>query len=366
MAETKNIGVIAEIISSQIFTEMKWDVSDKTDINWDCCMRSHLTKAQQNAEKPKIKTHPTDIVFSYPDPYNSEVTIYVQTDLKSYSKKTIRNYSDIMKTIRSLSEQVECSSKSQEWRSEFLLQQPSNYKVHGMLFIYNHDEMYDDDLLTKLSGVPNADYSLPSDSMMAIFDPKTIRFLLSSVEEINRRRNIPCDSKSDEILWQKIPSREKCGFFYPDKHNKISVKDTKLPASIEMITSGMLMFTYEHDFFVKIDGDTVKRENKKILNIFWSEDALTKNPFIFVLEYIFNYQLLSQFDRIYICTPFSSESSSYLQQAITSYAGMYSFNAQQLTILKDTVISIPIHTKTVSIFDFQVASKNHSRICDFG
>ncbi|EJH2587900.1 TPA: hypothetical protein ACVO3I_002655 [Vibrio diabolicus] len=366
MAETKHIGAIAEIISSQIFTEMKWHISDKTDINWDCCMRSHLTKRQQEAEQPKVKTHPTDVVFSYPDPYNSEVTIYVQTDLKSYSKETIQNYSGIMKTIRSLAQQVECSSKSQEWRNEFLLQQPSKYVVHGMLFIYNHDKEYDADLFSKLAGVPNAEYGLPADSVMAVFDPKIIRFLLSVVEEINRRRAIPTDTPAEEILWQKIPERNKCGFFYPDKHNKISFKGSQRPASLEMITSGMLMFEYEHDYFYDVDGNQITRYKKKILNIFWNEEIVSKNPFIFILEYIFNYQLMNQFDRIYICTPFSSNSGEYLRNAITSYAGMYSFNNQQLETLREKVVSIPIHKMTLSIFDFQVASKDHNRICDFG
>lgn len=365
MAETKHIGAIAEIISSQIFNEMKWHTGDETDVNWKCCMDSHLTKAQREAKNPKEKTHPSDIVFSYSDPYDSEVTIYVQTDLKSYKKATIENYRGIRSTISSLAQQVECSQKSPEWRSKYLLKQHSKFKVHGMLFIYNHDNEYDDELFDKLSGVPNSEYSMPENSMMAVFDPRLIRFLLSTVEEINKRRNIPADTTAEEILWQKIPDRDKCSFFYPDKHNKLSVKGGGSSASLEMITSGMLMFSYEHDFFKHIEGDKVITDRKKVLNIFWDEDVKSKEAFVFVLEYIFNYQLLNQFDRIYISTPFSSTSGTYLKDAITYYAGKYSFNSQQLKTVRENIISIPIHTKTVSIYDFQVGSEQHNRICNF-
>lgn len=365
MAETKNIDAIAGIISSRIFNELRWEISDKTDLNWDCCMRSHLTKAQLEAKTPTKKTHPTDVVFSYTDPYDSDVTKYIQTDLKSYSKATIETsqYGAIQRNIRSLAQQVECSSRSPEWRDKFLHEQNSKYIVHGMLFIYNHDSEYDGELLEKLSSVPSAEFGLPENSMIAVFPPRMIRFLLSVTEEIECRRNLPDDIRQPEdILWQKIPQYEDCGFFYPDKHNKLSTKGIHLPASLEMVTSGLLFYSYQHNFVRNNEGEKL---SSKVLNIFWNEDITSESHFIFILEYIFNYQLLSQFDRIFVVTPFSSDSSDYLNNAIVSYAGMYSFNRVQLETLKEKVKSIPIHNQKFSIFDFQVASKNHNRICNF-
>lgn len=49
MAETKNIDEIAGIVSSRVFYELKWEFNKKTDLNWQCCMRSHLSDSQAKA-----------------------------------------------------------------------------------------------------------------------------------------------------------------------------------------------------------------------------------------------------------------------------------------------------------------------------
>lgn len=372
MAETKNIDEIAGIISSKIFHELRWSSSDETDINWDCCMESHLTKIQITARdkaisesrEPKSKTHPTDVVFSYVDPYDDEITQYIQTDLKSYNKTTMENNSAILKTIRSLSQQVECANRSQQWREKFNNDPNGRNIVHGLLFIYNHDNEYDAELLSKISTTAVAGHNLPENSMMAIFDPKLIRFLLSVTEEIDKRRNIPVRTgQINEQLLQKIPEFEECSFFYPDKHNKVSTKGVNLPASIEMITSGMLFYSYQHNY---LRDDEENRVVNKVLNIFWHENVTLKEQFVFILEYIINYQLLNQFDRIFIMTPFASASSALLTAAINSYARMYSFNRVQLQTFKDKIKSLPIHNQVFSIFDFEVASRDHKKICNLG
>ncbi|AOY48553.1 hypothetical protein ACPF3V_003415 [Vibrio cholerae] len=361
--ETKNIDEIAGIISSRIFDELRWTSGKTNDISWDCCMRSHLTEAQLNAKTPTQKKHPTDVVFSYQDPY-TDVVQYVQTDLKSYSKATLEKYGAILKTIRSLSQQVECASRSPKWKEMFLIDKERSFVVHGMLFIYNHDNEYDKDLYQKIAGAATSEYSLPEDSMIAVFDPKLIRFLLDVTENIEKRRAYTDKvSQQENVLWQKIPDYDKCSFFYPDKHNKIATKGKSLPATIEMITSGLLFYSYEHDF---IRDDNGQRLQNRVLNIFWQEEVDSESHFIFILEYIFNYQLLNQFDRIFIITPFSSTSGNYLDEAIKTYAAMYSFTLSQLDTLKDKVKSIPFVNQKLSIFEYQVASKQVERgLCHF-
>ena len=115
--ETKNIDEIAGIISSRIFDELGWQCQTTTDISWDCCLMSHLSSKQQLAENPK-KTHPTDVVFKYKDPYSDEAQ-YIQTDLKSYCAKTIEGSRTILSTIRSLSQQVECAPRNSTWKKYF-------------------------------------------------------------------------------------------------------------------------------------------------------------------------------------------------------------------------------------------------------
>ncbi|WP_219934147.1 hypothetical protein [Vibrio cholerae] len=171
-------------------------------------------------------------------------------------------------------------------------------------------------------------------------------------------------TQQKDLLWQKIPDYDHCSFFYPDKHNKFVAKDKSLPASLEMITSGMLFYSYEHNF-VRADTEDGERLTKKILNIYWQEEVDTEEHFIFVLEYIFNYQLLHQFDRIFIITPFSSASGDHLEEAIKSYALLYSFTKAQLELVNEKVKSLPFVNQILSIFPYQVASKQVGRICNY-
>ncbi|ELY3598844.1 hypothetical protein ACVUJJ_003863 [Cronobacter turicensis] len=239
MAETKNIDAVAGIISNKIFRELKWQMNIHTDLNWRCCMDAHLRHNQ------KEKTHPTDIVFFYKDPY-SDIYQYIQTDLKSYAANTIEKsqYGKFQSTIKSLAQQVECSVRSSEWKGLFLNEITEKYQVHGMLFVYNHDNEYDKGFLKNISSVLNSEIKLPANSYLFIFDPVTIRFLLSVTEDIAKRRNYEdYNGQLIELLWEKIPAWEQCGFFYPDKHNKFASKDRLLPATLEMITSGMIFFS---------------------------------------------------------------------------------------------------------------------------
>lgn len=365
MAETKNIDEIAGIVSSSVFYELKWDMNEKKDLNWDCCMRSHLSDKQLASDDPK-KTHPTDVVFSYTDPYTN-VAQYVQTDLKSYAKGTIesKHSKGILADVKSLGQQVECAKRSSEWKGMYLKDKTSDFNVHGMLFIYNHDNEYDAELFDRIPNVEKTRFGLPDKSLMAIFSPRLIRFLLDVSENIDKRRCINGRAtQQTDLLWQKIPDYDQCSFFYPDKHNKFVAKDKSLPATLEMITSGMLFYSYEHNF-VRADTEDGERLTKKILNIYWQEDVDTEKHFIFVLEYIFNYQLLHQFDRIFIITPFSSASGDHLEEAIKSYALLYSFTEAQLELVKEKVKSLPFVIQTLSIFPYQVASKQVGRICNY-
>lgn len=358
MAETKNIDAVAGIISNKIFRELKWEVSKHTDLNWPCCLDSHLKHNQTE------KTHPTDVVFFYKDPY-SDIYQYIQTALKSYSNKTITDsqYGKIQSTIKSLAQQVDCSVRNPEWKRLFLNEITEKFQVHGMLFIYNHDNEYDKELLNKLSNILNSEIKFPTNSCLFILDPITIRFLLSVTEDIAKRRNYEdYNGQLTEILWEKIPAWDNCSFFYPDKHNKFASKDRLLPATLEMITSGMIFFQYNHDFIRDLSGN---KTTKKILNIYWKEDITKEEQFVFLIEYIFNYQLLNQFDKIFIVTPFSSFSSVFLRDAITTYSNLYSFTLDKLNRLREQLNSISIDITTSSIFPFRVISKDVKKICDF-
>ena len=84
-----------------------------------------------------------------------------------------------------------------------------------------------------------------------------------------------------------------------------------------------------------------------------------------MIEYIFNYQLLNQFDKIFIVTPFSPSSSVFLRDAMTTYSNLYSFTLDKLNRLREQLNNISIDITTSSIFPFRVISKDVKKICDF-
>ncbi|MDF9973077.1 hypothetical protein L3O58_25055, partial [Klebsiella pneumoniae] len=75
--ETSAIQRVAGKISEDIFSVFKWNSAAREDMNWDCCQEAHSKK-----------THPSDVVFYYIDPYEEEM-VYLNTDLKSYAEGTI-------------------------------------------------------------------------------------------------------------------------------------------------------------------------------------------------------------------------------------------------------------------------------------
>ncbi|MCG9739636.1 hypothetical protein L1D32_15845 [Shewanella insulae] len=303
MAETKNIDKMAEWISNKIFTELKWNIHPTRDVNWDCCLKTH-----------DKKTHPTDVVFSYIDPY-SGVKQYIQTDLKSYCKTSI-SITRVRNAVKSLALQVECANSSDDWNKLYRLDE-SKFGLHGLLFIYNNDGDYDRDLLDNLKTLPQYNFSLPAESTVNVFSPRLIRFLLSVVQDIKDRRGIE-SYESDASVWTKIAEHDECGFYYPDKQNKCADSFTHHPASMPMIMSGMLLYCYEHPV-----------HKKKVLNIFWDEEPNSHHHFIYLFEYIFNYQMLNMFERIFVITPFSTESFTHFDVATKIYKEQYAVTDYQ-------------------------------------
>jgi hypothetical protein len=79
MPETGNTSEMARKLAVDMFGVFGWRDAGAHDQDWECVTRAH---------GPKGKTHPSDVVFQYDDPYESK-RIYVNTDLKSYAKGTI-------------------------------------------------------------------------------------------------------------------------------------------------------------------------------------------------------------------------------------------------------------------------------------
>src|SRR5438477_12565199 len=108
MAETTNIARMAELLSSELFGDFLWQRVGPTNTNWAC----------EEKEKHKLKTHPSDAVFWYDNPYAQSRT-YVNCDLKSYARGSIKA-AGVLSAMEGLALAINCAEKSAEWQKQFL------------------------------------------------------------------------------------------------------------------------------------------------------------------------------------------------------------------------------------------------------
>lgn len=218
MAETINIAKMAEKISKGIFNEFLWGRMKHTNINWPC----------ENKEKHELKSHPSDVVFWYDDPYSQSRT-YVNCDLKSYAKGSI-NAGAIREAIESLAKALTCAEVSKEFNDTYIHQDVSP-NIQGMLFVYNHDKEYDKDFSKILDKVKGEDLDIPKGSKIVVFGPEDIFWLNNVHHEIIHLRG------GSGLL----PERDFCKFFYPPLIRRKNVQpDQAKAATLEM--EGVLNF----------------------------------------------------------------------------------------------------------------------------
>jgi hypothetical protein len=108
MAETIHIAEMAEKLSKEIFSEFLWQRTGPTNQNWPC----------EEQEAHGKKTHPSDVVFFYDNPYSLSRT-YVNCDLKSYASGSIKAAA-IREAMESLAQALNCAEKSKEWQKLYL------------------------------------------------------------------------------------------------------------------------------------------------------------------------------------------------------------------------------------------------------
>lgn len=58
MAETANIAKLAEFVANNLFARFFWGATGSWNQNWPCEIANH-----------DRKTHPSDVVFYYDEPY---------------------------------------------------------------------------------------------------------------------------------------------------------------------------------------------------------------------------------------------------------------------------------------------------------
>jgi hypothetical protein len=266
--ESENISKMAEMLAREMFNEFFWVQSGPLNINWECINENH-----------QKKTHPSDIVFSYLEPYLNSRT-YLNCDLKSYSKKSINKIS-VKTAIENLSMAVSCAENSEEWQKKYVVNNTENFNVHGLLFIYNHDGEYDNDFPLILEEATQTNIQLPLNRRIYILAPKDICYLYTVVNDLKRLRG-------DGYL----PQSRDCQYYYPDLINKKAVStQVRFAATIEMLLGPFLVLRY------KIQ----EKDNAFGLLVYYKKEGKSIDEFIYIIDYLFYYQQLQNYEKIDIC-----------------------------------------------------------------
>lgn len=292
MAETINIAKMAEKLSKEMFAEFLWQRMTPTNINWPC----------EDQDVHKVKTHPSDVVFYYDEPYTQART-YVNTDLKSYAKGSI-TVGSIRSAIESLARSLSCAEKSEEFRTKFLHEHVSP-DICGLLFVYNHDGEYDKDFSGLLGQVKNEKLDVPTKSKIVVFGPRDI-FWLNNVHH--------------EIAYMRgggglLPDREHCKYFYPHLVRRKNVQlEHATAATLEMLTAPWIILSYVNP----------KKQNRKGFVIFYRKRGESVEEFLYLIDYLMHYQVLVDETDIYLKTLDAHPSASaFFDKAKDQYVEEY-------------------------------------------
>jgi hypothetical protein len=258
MSETINTSYAANLISENIFSTFKWELHELHDQNLECEFKEH-----------KKKTHPCDCVFHYVDPYTGK-TLYFNTDLKSYAKKSITS-STIKTALDSLAMSIHCAGVSESWQKAYLNQSSDlDHEIRGFLFVYNHDNNYSNDFHEQFSEINLTTFPIAKGNFIHFMGPKQIEDCYSIACDINI-----CIGK------MKI---EKYTFWYPDMmmHKVKHGEYWEQPATIEQLSSPILITKYE------------KNDGKKGYLIYYKRAGNEIDEFVYLIDMLSHYQILSE------------------------------------------------------------------------
>jgi hypothetical protein len=289
--ETSNTAEMARTLATELLGIFGWKKVGSKEQNWDCVTPEH--KNEKDKEK---KTHSTDNVFSYDDPYEPK-RVYLNTDLKSYAAGTIKK-GMLKKELRSLAQTTECACKSEQWQKLYQSEE-HNSKILGLLFIYNHDGNFDESFTDFFDSVRASSIKLQSPHKVVVFGPKLITYLASVANDI-----------LTTSARQKFDLKD-CGFYYPELIRSRTRSDQLNAATIEMLTGPWQIL--RHPPF----------ENQRLGGylIYYNGSGATTDEFKYLIDYIFRYQLLRELGTIEIRTVgASNDAASNFAKAKAAYA----------------------------------------------
>ncbi len=291
MAETYNISALANKISDDIIKWLKWGECIPHDENWSCVKN-------ENHEK---KSHPSDVVFYYNDPYSGK-TIYLNTDLKSYAKSSI-SAGSIQKGLQNLALSIDCANVSDEWKELFLSNEDDFDRVCGLFFLFNHDNEFINKWESIYSQIDFDRIKIPELYQIFVLDPNKIRLLFNVTHDIKAL-----------IADDKLPKRSGYTFFYPDlRLSKTHGGEWNQPATIESINSPWLII--KHRSCEKFDEGHL---------IYYHSPGNSIEEFLYFIDMLSYYQLLINNSPIRIrLTQAESKAKLLFKKAINEYMSIW-------------------------------------------
>ena len=302
--EVSAIAEMANIVSTEICTWLKWERFPMMDQNFRCMKpdkhkSSRKTKEHEAvssiestvAEKEQLHKHPVDVVFSYVDPYTAK-RIMLNTDLKSYKKDSITK-SMIRNALRSLAVTIDCARSSPEWKSKYHHVEGSD--IRGLLFVYNHDGEYDKNFYSVFKSEKNdnsnkgsgkivlSNFPLSKGQQVHIIEPRTINYLTTIK---NDSANLHAEGTFPQTEYF---------FHYPELTlHKTNLPKESRPATLELISSPYMII--EHGPVRKFNEKTDQVEDcfGAGFIVYYNRGGSTVKEFIYLLDTLSNWQILDR------------------------------------------------------------------------
>lgn len=293
--EHQNVAMMAEKASKEIFEVFGWKQVGPKNQNWACVdLEKH--------DRKRSKTHPSDVVYRYEDPWSGK-NVYVSSDLKSYARGTI-GQQPVAAALRGVSRGVECANRSEEFQRLYVTAtHPS--QVIGMLFVYNHDNGYDEDFNKVMEDLNPSSADVAPNNRVGVIGPKRVIYLNTIAKDI-----LIAQGKKGEL-----GTDADCEFFYPNLQTVRFAKTTSPVVNLETLLCPWLVMRYarptvgvsQPGYFVYCDGrgDSV-------------------GEFQYLLDYLFKYQIATDRVRISIRMAFACpEAAALFEKAKETYAEDY-------------------------------------------
>lgn len=337
MAENGPREDIAKLVSDRLLSLFKWEQYGPYDQDFPC----RKEKKHVVGTKSQSHTHPVDVVFGYKDPYSNR-TVYLNTDLKSYAQGSI-NPGMIESALTSLAKTIDCAENSQAWQKKYAIA-PGNFEVRGLLFVYNHDNKQQKEFIdffyppkrepkqrgrspkpVQLSNIP-----VPKNKQLHIIEPILLNYLLTVSADIN------------EMVKLGTFPRKEYGFYYPDlTYHKVLSSEEYLPATIELLSSPFMIIKHDAVY----EYDRIKGEENIIYEsgyvVYYNRSSDTDYEFLYLLDLLSKYQLLTPNIKIRLRIPQTSASSSarsHFNRAIEKYAHEWGYDDE----LKSQILNIDL------------------------